>query len=367
MSEFIQRNVFEAPSFTLENGRTIPLCLGYETYGTLNEAKDNAVLVPHPFSQFGHAAGVYSPDDAMPGYWDGLIGPGKGIDTSRYFVISPDSLCCIPARNPLVKTTGPMTINAATGKPYGLRFPVVTMRDIARTQKLLVESLGITRLHAAAGASMGGMIAMHLALDAPSFVGRLLGVVTSPVNPLPASMQFMHLIPGEADPAFNHGDYYDGHFPVKAMTEVTENLIINAYTPRFIENLFPRSSADESAYQDINNKMGFEAALEEMARSMSVYSDYNSWIYSCRITAGHNIARGHENMKEALAPLTAATLLISNQQDSFEPPPYSKTMVKDLKELGKQADFVLFDDPFGHMAAFARPDLFSDKVKAFLC
>jgi homoserine O-acetyltransferase len=210
------------------------------------------------------------------------------------------------------------------------------------------------------------MIAMHLALATPSFVGRLLGVVTSPVNPLPASMQFMQLIPGEADPAFNHGDYYGGPPPVKAMTEVTENLIINAYTPRFLETLFHRGPADEGAYQDIHHKTGFEAALEEMARAMSVYSDYNSWIYSCRITSCHNIARGHKDQKDALSPLTAATLLVSNQQDTFEPPTYSETMVNDLKAQGKQAEFLLIDDHFGHMAAFARTDLFSDKVRSFL-
>ena len=152
---------FSMPSYTTVGGRTIKsLQVGWESYGELNQAKDNVILITHYFSANSHAAGKYHPEDAAPGYWDAIIGPGKAIDTNQYFVISVDSLANLNANDPNVITTGPASINPDTGKPYGLDFPVVTIKDFVNVQKAVLESLGIRKLHAVIGPSMGSMQAL---------------------------------------------------------------------------------------------------------------------------------------------------------------------------------------------------------------
>ncbi len=145
--------------------------------GELNDAKDNVILITHYFSGSSHAAGKYAEDDAAPGYWDAIIGPGKAIDTNRFFVVSVDSLANLNAYDENVITTGPATINPDTGKPYGLDFPVVTIRDFVNVQKAVLESLGIEKLHAVVGPSMGSMQALDWAAAYPDWVPRMVSVI----------------------------------------------------------------------------------------------------------------------------------------------------------------------------------------------
>src|SRR3569623_747696 len=154
----VEKKSFTLPSYTTVAGRTIPnVRVGYETYGTLNAAGDNAIFIPHFFSGSSHAAGKYKPADAAPGYWDPIIGAGKPIDTDKYFVISADALVNLNTKDPNVVTTGPASTDPATGKPYGMSFPVVSYRDSVRVHKALVDSLGVKKLAAVAGASGGSI------------------------------------------------------------------------------------------------------------------------------------------------------------------------------------------------------------------
>jgi homoserine O-acetyltransferase/O-succinyltransferase len=149
LDEIVQKQVFSLPSYTTAGGKNIKdVKIGYETYGTLNAAKDNVILIPHFFSGNSHVAGKYKPDDKVPGYWDAITGPGRPLDTSKYFIIGVDSLCNLNTKDGITITTGPASINPDTGKPYGMSFPVVQMRDFVNVQKALVESLGIKKLHA---------------------------------------------------------------------------------------------------------------------------------------------------------------------------------------------------------------------------
>ena len=153
----VEKKVFELPEFQTSGGALIRnLRVGWESYGKLNADRSNAILIAHYFSGTSHAAGRYTTEDVFPGYWDALIGPGKAIDTERYFVLSSDTLVNLNARDPRVVTTGPASIDPATGKPYGLSFPLVTIRDFVAVQKALVDHLGIPKLHAVMGPSMGG-------------------------------------------------------------------------------------------------------------------------------------------------------------------------------------------------------------------
>jgi homoserine O-acetyltransferase/O-succinyltransferase len=155
----VEKKTFTLPSYTTVVGNTTlkDVKIGWESYGTLNADKSNAILITHYFSGTSHAAGRYKADDPAPGYWDAIIGPGKPLDTDKYFILASDTLVNLNAKDPNVVTTGPASIEPGTNRPYGPRFPIVTIRDFVNVQKALVESLGITRLAAVAGASMGAL------------------------------------------------------------------------------------------------------------------------------------------------------------------------------------------------------------------
>jgi homoserine O-acetyltransferase/O-succinyltransferase len=163
----------EAP-LQLECGKTLaPIDVAYETYGRLNEARDNAVLICHALSGNAHAAGYHSEDDAKPGWWEGMIGPGQGIDTDEYFVI------CSNVLGGCSGTTGPSSVNPATEKPYGLGFPIITIADMVRVQKLLLENLGIDHLLAVVGGSIGGMQVLQWSIAYPDMMDAALPIATT--------------------------------------------------------------------------------------------------------------------------------------------------------------------------------------------
>ena len=166
-----EKKVFELPSYTTFGGKAIKnVKVGYETYGKLNAAGDNAIFIAHFYSGNSHAAGKYKAADVMAGYWDSIIGPGKPIDTDKFFVISADTLSNLNTKDPMVTTTGPSSINPDTGKPYGMSFPVVAMRDSVRVHKALVDSLGVRKLYAVAGASGGSVQSVEWTVLYPDFV-----------------------------------------------------------------------------------------------------------------------------------------------------------------------------------------------------
>src|SRR6266516_427257 len=153
----IEKKIFELSSYVTVAGETIKTVkIGWEAAGTLNADKSNAILITHFFSGTSHAFGKYAAGDSAPGYWDSTIGPGKPIDTNRYYVISSDTLANLNVHAPNVVTTGPASIDPDTGEPYGMSFPVVSIKDFVEVQKALIESLGVKKLKAVVGASMGG-------------------------------------------------------------------------------------------------------------------------------------------------------------------------------------------------------------------
>jgi homoserine O-acetyltransferase len=154
-----------------------PVRVGWESYGTLDRERSNAILVTHYFSATSQAAGRYTVHDELPGYWDAIIGPGKAIDTNKFFVLSSDTLVNLNARDPQVITTGPASIDPDTGARYGMRFPIVSIHDFIQLQKVLVESLGIKRLRAVVGPSMGALQAYQWAQSYPDMVGRIMPVI----------------------------------------------------------------------------------------------------------------------------------------------------------------------------------------------
>ena len=169
-----ERVVEEKGALELECGKKLgPIDVAYETYGQLNEAGDNAVLICHALSGNAHVAGVNSPDDRKPGWWDIMVGPGKGIDTNKYFVICSNFLGGCSG------TTGPCSINPETQKPYGLDFPIITIADMVKVQKLLLDKLGIKKLLVVIGGSIGGMQVLQWAIEYPDFVEAAIPIATT--------------------------------------------------------------------------------------------------------------------------------------------------------------------------------------------
>src|SRR6266550_6686412 len=199
-------------SISLDNGATLaPVDVAYESYGELNEAKSNAILILHAFSGDAHAAGV-SAETGKPGWWDNMIGSGKAFDTDKYFVL------CSNILGGCRGTTGPGSIDPATGRPYAMKFPVITIRDMVRLQKMLVQHLGISRLLAVTGGSMGGMQALEWAVSYPESVASAIPIATTARH---SAQQIAFNEVGRqavmADPDWNGGNYYGGRLPGRGL------------------------------------------------------------------------------------------------------------------------------------------------------
>ena len=196
---------------TLESGAKLgPVTIAYETYGTLSETKDNAILIAHAFSGDSHVAGHYASDKEgdKPGWWDFLVGPGKGIDTSKYFVICPNIL------GSCMGSTGPSSINPETGKQYGLTFPMMTIGDMVATQKMLIDHLGIKRLRALVGGSVGGMQVQEWCVKYPEMVQAAIPIATT-MRHSALAIAFNEIARQSiiSDPNWNKGDYYSSQSP----------------------------------------------------------------------------------------------------------------------------------------------------------
>ena len=364
-----EKQAFTIGSIQLECGRSIPVADGYETYGTLNAQKDNAVLVARYFSATSHCAGKYRASDPTPGYWDGLIGPGKAVDTEEFFVISDDGLCNTQAFNPDVITTGPASTDPATSRPYGVHFPVVSTRDMMEVQKKLVESMGIKKLRAIIGVSTGGMVAFQWAVNYPHMLDKFIGVITNAQHPILTSFIVLQqgLRAGRMDPHYNNGDYYDlKEKPVEGLRLAVQMMLTGAYTPAYYEREFARNSCDVEPYQEIHGLAGYEKKLDALVAEKAGQIDLNSWIYTCRMVMNHDIAHGRENLDYALARIKARVLMIPCRQDLLHPWQFNEKTVNRINELGGRAEVYPIDSDFGHMAGILQPELFADRVRDFL-
>src|SRR5580765_6948496 len=208
----VETKTAQFESISLENGASLtPVSVAYQTYGELNAVKSNAILILHAFSGDAHAAGI-SAETSKPGWWDNMIGPGKAFDTNKYFVI------CSNVLGGCRGTTGPSSINPATGCPYAMSFPVITIGDMVRLQKMLIDSFGIKRLLSVSGGSMGGMQALEWAAAYPESVVSAIPIATTTRH---SAQQIAFNEVGRqaimADPDWNSGNYYDRRPPARGL------------------------------------------------------------------------------------------------------------------------------------------------------
>jgi homoserine O-acetyltransferase len=366
--EYVKKQTFSLDSYELECGERIPVTIGFETYGKLNEEKSNAVLVCHFFSATSHAAGKYNPEDMEPGWWDTLIGPGKAIDTDRYFVLCTDTLCNIQVKNPNVITTGPRSINPQTGEPYGTSFPVCTYRDMAGVQRELLRSLGIERLVAVVGPSAGGMQALNWAVHYPEMMDNCIAVISGAQTPVLTSLAYLQAAIDAItlDSKWNDGTYKDGEEPERGLHLALQLMNLAAYQYGWYDHTFPRDAKRDLISPVYGVIPPFVETFKNTVSERMIPYDASHYVYTARAAMMHDIARGFASLEDALGRIQARVLMIPCASDLLFPPQYSRQVVEIINRLGGNAFYYEIDSQHGHMAGVLDTHLFAAQLRAFL-
>lgn len=366
-----QKQSFHLENFTTFNGATLPeVNVGWESYGQLNQDKSNVVLITHHFSGTSHAAGKYNVNDAQVGYWDSIIGPGKAIDTNKYFVISVDTLANLNAFDPNVITTGPASINPKTNQAYGLTFPVVTIRDFVNVQRALLTSLGITKLHAVVGASMGSMQAIEWASAYPEQVERMISVIGVGNTDAWTVASLEHWArPIRHDVNWNQGNYYNGEKPTTGL--ISSLMLITQYAtyPEFINSVEPNHTPLQSGpLNDINQTYKVVDWLEGRAAARAKLADANHLLYLVR--ASQTFQAGFkQTLESGLKKVTAKTLFLPAKNDLLLLPYQAKLAHDTLVKLGKRSEFALIEPKSpsaGHLDGLTQVASKENTIREFL-
>ena len=360
----VEKKTFTLPSYTTVAGKTIKnVRVGYETYGTLNAAGDNAIFVAHFFTGNSHAAGKYKATDAAPGYWDPIIGSGRPIDTDRYFVISADTLANLNTKDPNTVTTGPASIDPDTGKPYGMSFPVVAMRDFVRVHKALVDSLGVKKLQAVAGPSGGAIQAMEWGALYPEMVERIVHVVGPgfDIGPFVIELLDVWALPIRLDPKWNRGDYYGKDEPVDGVGQALKIVTITARAPGWADKTFGYKWADaaKNPADAMGNAFAIEDTLEKTGLARGKTTDGNSMIYTAKANQIYNLGDDVKRMK-------AKILFVPAASDIIFPPEMSRRAAERYRAQGGVAEVVVIEGDGGHLEGVLNVAKQGDAIRAFL-
>jgi homoserine O-acetyltransferase len=346
---------------SLDSGaRIAPVDVAYETYGTLNDAKSNAILILHAFSGDAHAAGVGH--DGKPGWWDNMIGPGKAFDTDRYFVLSSNVLGGCRG------TTGPGSVNPATGQRYAMSFPVITIGDMVRLQKMLVDHLGIRQLLAVAGGSMGGMQALEWAVAYPDAVKAALPIATTARH---SAQQIAFNEVGRqaivADPDWNEGNY-EGKPPARGLAVARMVGHITYMSDESMREKFGRRLRNKDS-------LGFDFSVDFEVESYLRYRgsefvnrfDANSYLYITKAMDYFDITLGREpSLGAVLERANARFLVISFTSDWLYPSYQSQEIVRALRGRNKDVAYCELPSNYGHDAFLADVAEQTDLIRGFL-
>jgi homoserine O-acetyltransferase len=340
---------FDTP-LALDCGQTLPgATVNFETYGTLSARRDNAILVCHSLTSRAHAAGRHGARDARPGWWDGAIGPGKMLDTGKYFVICADALAA-------GGTTGPASTDPATGHPYGLRFPVITVRDMVRLQHRLIRRLGIERLHAVIGGCLGGQQAIEWAIGYPDMVGHAVVITTTPATSAHTIAIFAvmrHLI--RADPRWRDGDYYATAFPADGLAAAVAAGVPLWMSREAMEQRFGRrTAAGDGAYgYTLGRQFAVESfidSLVEANRRARHDLDPNGLMYLMRAVEYFDLEHAHGDLARAFKPVTARVMFVSYERDWRYPAAETERMHRALAAAGGMSRHQVLESDLGHGA-----------------
>jgi homoserine O-acetyltransferase len=343
----VQTEKFTTP-LALDCGRTLPSYeLVYETYGELNKQASNAVLICHALSGDHHAAGYYSMQDKKPGWWDSCIGPGKPIDTNRFFVVSLNNLGGCKG------STGPNTINPETSKPYGPEFPILTVRDWVKTQARLADVLGISQWAAVIGGSLGGMQALQWAIDYPKHLRHCIVIAAAPK--LTAQNIAFNEVARQAilnDPDFHEGHYYQyDAVPRQGLMLARMLGHITYLSDDAMRNKFGRELREGKLNFGFDVEFQVESYLRYQGRSFVDRFDANTYLLMTKTLDYFDPASEHNNnLSAALAKVLAKFLVISFTSDWRFSPARSREIVKSLLDNKKQVSYAQITANEGHDA-----------------
>ncbi|WP_456323947.1 homoserine O-acetyltransferase MetX [Hydrogenimonas sp.] len=358
--------VTKKESFTnplyLESGRILePYKLVYETYGEMNEARDNAVLITHALSGSHHAAGRYE-GDRKAGWWDGLIGDGKAIDTKRFFVI------CVNVIGSCYGSTGPMSRMYPSQERYRLKFPVITVKDMVKAQRILLDRLGIDRLHAIVGGSMGGMQALRFAIEYPNFAKHTIAMAATHAT-RPWAIAFNKVVQEAIvkDPKFKNGNYDPDDFKEEGFTGLAVGRMaghISYLSPESMDRKFGRSYVETDGLFELFGKFQVERYLEYNGYGFSKWFDPLSYLYITKAINIFDVSRGYDTLDEALGRIRSDLHLISFKRDMLFMPEEMKEIEIVMKAQGQGGlvSYYEVDSDYGHDAFLVELDKFSDYV-----
>ncbi len=346
----------------LDNGLTLgPITVAYETYGTLSPAKDNVILVCHALSGGAHAAGMHA-GARKPGWWDVMIGPGKAFDTDHYFVVSSNVL------GGCYGTTGPSSIDPQTGRPYGLNFPVVTIRDMVQVQRRLLDHLQIPSLLAVTGGSMGGMQAYQWAVSYPERVRSVIAVATTHRHS-PQQIAFNEVARQAimADPAWNNGDYYDTGGPRLGLAVARMVGHITYLSDKGMELKFGRRLRNrERVGYDFSTDFEVESYLQHQGQRFVGRFDANSLLYMSKALDYFNLANGYDSLSEAFRSCRSLFLLVAFSSDWLYPPAQNKAIAQAIRRAGGDATYCEISSDYGHDAFLLEHKQQTPLIRAFL-
>ena len=356
---------FRQPLY-LESGRIIePWEIVYETYGEINENKDNVILITHALSGSHHAAGKYSESDKKAGWWDDFIGDGKAVDTTKYFVISTNVIgSCFGSTSPL------HPLHLGSTQRYGLKFPVITIKDMVKAQKILLDSLGINHLKAIIGGSMGGMQALRFAVEYPNFADDIIPMATT--YQTRAGVIAINKIMKDAilsDPEFKNGEYNPIEITKNGLRglEVARMMGFLGYlSPNSFDKKFGREYVKTDGMFELFGRFQVESYLEYNGANFPKWFDPLSYIYILKAISLFDISRGYMNLAEALSNIEDRLHLISFKGDTLFYPEEMKKIKDEMDKLGKFCNYFEIESNYGHDAFLVEVDKFEDKIKEIL-
>jgi len=348
--------------FRFESGGTIPeLTLRYETYGHLNDAKDNAILICHALSGNHHCAGVHSMDERKSGWWNFMVGPGKPIDTSRYFVICSNSLGGCSG------SSGPYSINPETGERYRLDFPKLTVRDMVKAQSLMLDSLGIDRLHAVVGGSMGGMQTLQWAIDFPDRVGRYIALACcARHNAQAIAFNDTGRQAIVCDPVWDEGNYDPDQPPGHGLSVARMMAHITYLSDAGMEAKFGRKRRTlDGGREHFDVEFEVESYLRYQGQSFVGRFDANTYLYLTKALDRFDL-HSPVSLDDTLSAVTAPGLVVGFTSDWLYPPQGNREVAEALLRLGKDATYAELEMDFGHDSFLVRSPELYDLIRTFL-
>jgi homoserine O-acetyltransferase/O-succinyltransferase len=349
-----------APEIILENGQKIsPVTLAYETYGQLNAEKSNAIFILHALTGDAHVAG-YHDGDKNPGWWDNMVGPGKAFDTDKYFII------CSNILGGCKGSTGPASLNPFTGKAYGLDFPLISIGDMVNAQIRLVDYLGIERLLAVAGGSMGGMQVLEWMFSHPERIKGAIPISTA-MRHSPQQIAFNEV--GRqaimSDPKWNDGNYYSGTPPNRGLAVARMVGHITYMSDQSMAEKFGRKLKDDRQPFKFTADFEVEGYLHYRGKSFVGRFDANSYLYITKAMDYYDAARGHRP-QDGLQGSATRVMVIAFKSDWLYPAYQTKEIVRACKLAGLDTTYCEIESDYGHDAFLLEVEEQTHLVKYFL-